>query len=71
MRPEERVENFSDSIGSPARDFSVCTAVPQPTAPPRTLTQLFTCRPTVGRDASEVGVHLTARNRVHLNLTDT
>jgi hypothetical protein len=30
------LKNFSDSIGNRTRDLPVCSAVPQPTAPPRT-----------------------------------
>jgi hypothetical protein len=29
------MKNYNDTIGSRARDLSVCSAVPQPTAPPR------------------------------------
>ena len=30
------LKNFSDSIGNRNRDLPVCSAVPKPTAPPRT-----------------------------------
>jgi hypothetical protein len=30
------MKNFSDTIGNRTRDLPVCSAVPQPTAPPRT-----------------------------------
>ena len=36
MRPEEMsMENSSDTIGNRTRDLPTCSAVPQPTAPPR------------------------------------
>jgi len=36
VRPEEMsMENSSDTIGNRTRDLPTCSAVPQPTAPPR------------------------------------
>ena len=49
------MNNLSDSIGNRASDLPACSAVPQPTWPPYSLMQLFTCRPTVRCDVSEVG----------------
>jgi hypothetical protein len=38
MRPEGlSLKNSSDSIGNQTRDLPACSAVPQPTVPPRTL----------------------------------
>ena len=54
VRAQERMNNLSDSTVNRARELSVCRAVLQPTASPRTLMQLFTCRPTVRCDVSEV-----------------
>ena len=48
------MNNLSDSIGNRASDLSACSAVPQPTLPLRILMQIFTCRPTVRCDVSEV-----------------
>jgi hypothetical protein len=43
MRPEGlSIKYFSDSIGNRTRDLSVCSAVPQSTAPPRTTVKMST-----------------------------
>jgi hypothetical protein len=35
VRPEMSMKNSNDIIGNRTRDFPTCSAVPQPTAPPR------------------------------------
>ena len=38
------MKNFNDTIGNRTRDFPACSAVPQPTAPPRaSVTMINNC----------------------------
>ena len=37
------MKNSSDTIGNPTRDLPACSAVPQPTAPPRALLSQQIC----------------------------
>jgi hypothetical protein len=64
------MKNSNDTIGNRTRDRLACSAVPQPTAPPRGLNGLATCISWTALNGTGSGQHKTqSHSHVTSNFT--